>query len=378
MTTKPLAILLCKFRDQNRQPQRILFYRDFFTEGGSGKGGAFDYWLNVSDASIDLTGSKVFGWFKMPRFTGDVAGLTFPQDRETLVSWGVESAKANGVDLSPFFGVIVILNSPTDHGAAGERRVVLAYGPDDWEPTFVLHEMGHLLGLDHSWSADPDTVYGDSWDLMSAMRVWKFAGNFDRRAADPAPLSGPGLNAHNLERLGSLPSDRVWEAPGQGGTQIVPLAALNHPEADGFLVARIPATNHPPRTAYTFEFRRKDEWDRGIPKDTVLAHEIRTNGFSYLLSTATGPELQSGQEFRADNPKVRIRVTAIEAASSRAVLEITWLLNGLLTAGDPAGYLSNADTPRVDYRGTDGHVHEIYIDENGQWAHFDLSDGANP
>jgi hypothetical protein len=50
--------------------------------------------------------------------------------------------------------------------------------------------------------------------------------------------------------------------------------------------------------------------------------------------------------------------------------------------GDPHGYLSGGDVLRVDYRGEDGHIHELYIYiQGGQWAQFDLSaatDGPSP
>jgi hypothetical protein len=44
------------------------------------------------------------------------------------------------------------------------------------------------------------------------------------------------------------------------------------------------------------ESRRKDGWDEGIPRNTVLLHEIRPDGLSYLVREA-GPELTLGATY---------------------------------------------------------------------------------
>jgi hypothetical protein len=46
-------------------------------------------------------------------------------------------------------------------------------------------------------------------------------------------------------------------------------------------------------------------------------------------------------------------------------------------AGDPAGYIFTAqNTQHVDYRGTDGHIHELWWDTSG-WHHNDLTNAAS-
>jgi hypothetical protein len=165
------GIVLCKFNDRPLEPRPRQFYEALFTEAGAGLGTCFDYFQDVSNGRFDLTGSQVFGWFTMNHPSSDVTALTFPGDRWKLVQWGRDAAAANGVNLSPFNAVLVVLNFGVDHGDAGNGVVIVHQQPSLLEMTFICHEMGHGQGLPHSWSADPDTVYGDYWDIMSAMNV---------------------------------------------------------------------------------------------------------------------------------------------------------------------------------------------------------------
>ena len=52
-------------------------------------------------------------------------------------------------------------------GAAGNGIVIVHSDPALCEFGFICHEMGHGFGLPHTYSADPDTEYGDGWDVMS-------------------------------------------------------------------------------------------------------------------------------------------------------------------------------------------------------------------
>lgn len=298
MAKKPFAVILCKFSDQPQEPRTPGFYRNCFTEMGAGTGGAFDYWRDVSFGHLDLTGSKVFGWFTMNNHkVQDLPGL----GRNSFVSWGIDTARLNGVDLSPFFGIIVVFNVVTDSGASGGVQMVLGYKPNEWSPTFNSHEMGHLFGLDHSFGTGPTScgsgdsrpgAYCDRWDIMSAMNVWTFSNALGG--------NGPGLNAPYLDKLGCIPPNRIWTPPHPDFAGTITLAALNHPEAHGPLMIKIPRSSGPNpsvNSTYTVEFRQKTGWDAGIPNDTVLIHQVRSDGLSYLQKMATGPELFPGSEF---------------------------------------------------------------------------------
>ena len=79
------------------------------------------------------------------------------------------------------------------------------------------------------------------------------------------------------------------------------------------------ASSRPARpngSSYTVEFHRKAGWDRSIPRDAVTVHEVRSNTFSYLPST--GHNLGVNEQYVTPDPKLWIRVTAIDPATETA------------------------------------------------------------
>lgn len=318
---KPWAVILCRFSDLPRYtPHPVSFYKEAFTEAGAGTGREFSYFRRISYGKLDMTGSKVFGWFNMTNHsTKDLTTLKYPFDRHVLHDWGVETARAHQVDLKPFFGVLVVFNHSTDSGAAGGHRVVLGYNKKEWIPTFNEHELGHGFDLDHSWSARPDVEYGDRWDIMSAMNDFTFKG---RHGTD-----GPGMDAFNLNKLGCIPEKRIWRTDGKSGTHTITLAAVNAFDAKGYLMALIPPGAGTENT-YIVEFRRKSGWDVGIPHDTILVHELRKNGVCYLVSRndsreVGATEIRPGQLFSVAERKLTIKAGRFSPASGTARVTIT-------------------------------------------------------
>jgi hypothetical protein len=57
------AILLTRFNDDKAEPYRRERSAEIFTASGSGKWNMVDYFRDVSHGKLDLTGSKVFGWY---------------------------------------------------------------------------------------------------------------------------------------------------------------------------------------------------------------------------------------------------------------------------------------------------------------------------
>jgi hypothetical protein len=123
-----------------------------------------------------------------------------------------------------------------------------------------------------------------------------------------------------------MPPQRIWSTPGNNFSEWVTLDPLNQPPIGnhGFLVARIPPTATVPARAsgstYEVEFRRRAGWDIATPQDTVLVHEVRTNGLSYLQRV----QVLAGMQWAtpAPDPVVCLRVVGIDATQGSATVRL--------------------------------------------------------
>ena len=120
----PWAILLCKFKDDAREPLTRQLFEDLFTSSGIGKFNMVDYFRDMSHGVLDLGGSKVFGWFTLDKNRSEYTGSgANQQGRKDLIEWARQKAADNKVDLSKFFSVVVCMNVPTDLFGGGSGVV---------------------------------------------------------------------------------------------------------------------------------------------------------------------------------------------------------------------------------------------------------------
>lgn len=351
----PWAIILCHLSDRPPGPTSLQRYVDYFTKPGNGSPNAFDYWHDVSYGTGGLRGARVFGWLNLGHTTAELLAHSGSEQRVKAFNWGMEAVSANGIDLSAFPHRIVVLNGGgTDHGMA-RGGVLLVYADSTpLEPTFIFHEMGHGFSIDHSFGeqATPCTggdarpgAYCDGFDIMSAMNVVAFRDDQNR-------ISGPTLNAISRERLGWLHRSRVWNMPEVDFSETVILAALNRPAADGHLMAKFRAPSRDPvqqvPSTYTLEFREATSWDQGFPMDIVVIHEVRSDGFVRLLTSANGGVLQAGTDFAAPRSSVFVRLVNIDSPNHTATLRLWDAPEGSLRKedSDPRVYLIQNGTKR--------------------------------
>ncbi len=131
----------------------------------------------------------------------DVTLPMAPSNRAVGINAARAAAQGAGVDLDPYDGTIVFSFPGTgyDGGAYGSQ----VFLPATSDFTFFCHEVGHILGLDHSYGilttgADwidnglPDyfPVYGDPYDLMSSATFGASNPTSTRPAAD-VPAAHP-------------------------------------------------------------------------------------------------------------------------------------------------------------------------------------------
>ena len=183
-------------------------YEDLFTSSGVGKLNMVDFFRDMSHGQLDLSGSKVFGWYTLDKNRSDyLAGGDIEKGRGDLIKSARQAASKELTKKGPFFSVVVCMNVPTDL-FGGADGVVCDDGrwPDDnngpgmssLSPSLLGQEMGHGYGLAHSRADGSGSDYMDPWDVMSTtatpfMSPHPNFTDLDVRAR-PVFRLGPGLN----------------------------------------------------------------------------------------------------------------------------------------------------------------------------------------
>lgn len=312
MGSQKFAILLCKFSDSaETEPQPVGFFEDLFINRGTG--GLNDYWTDASLGAINLDGSRVFGWHTIDQKRDDY--IAARPDRWSKIKGAID---AFDLQLDDYAGFVALFNIGVGDSSASGKGVL--GGPSEYNVTFLAHETGHVLGLDHSydqstrktntWSAPGE--YWDEYDIMSAMNVFS---HWHQRFGQRGPL----LCAPNLNRMSWLPRNRVWTSPHPGSfSECLELVPLGHPELPGYLAAEI--------GPYTIEMRVPDRWDAGLSQACVLIHRMSGDNAMVLASDKENwvNEWQAGQTFGPNQVEMviaggtRIQVAALDAANMKA------------------------------------------------------------
>jgi hypothetical protein len=272
--------LLIKWNDHPEEPYPREFYENLFTEAGSGTNNMVDYFFTMSHETLDLTASEVFGWFTLDRPRTDYVGNAYPLpagtiDRNGLLDLARNAAASNGVDLSRYYGVVVVANTRTDLcGWLGGKAALC--DNDSLSPSLLGQEMGHGYGLQHSRVDGSTNDYQDPWDTMST------ASAYEAPSAAYTNI-GPGLNAANMSYMGWLDMDRVWTSSSGSFSQQIELRPLHRHDLPGLLAAKLPGTTG----GFFVEYRERTAWDASIPRSCVMVHRLQ-DGHSYRMLNAAG------------------------------------------------------------------------------------------
>lgn len=339
-TKKPWAVLLCKFKNNSSEPPAapgVLPFRtvceNFFTKTNAGFN-LVRFFSDMSHESIDISDSKVLGWYTL---NVNIIGRDqrgdpiFDKTQNEVVDLAKQAAIDSGVPLNTFVGVVVIMNVATGWAqgnlgwvAADWRRVdgrnfdgtLGPRVPGGGNGTEIFgQEMGHGFGLNHSRRDGSNADYQDKWDIMSTKNAYS--------AADQSYAArGPGLNAANMRSLGWLDKSRVWRV-GSGGNGVIQLRPLHRHDLPGFLAAEFP----PFGKDFVVEFRARDRWDAGVPRSAVLVHQFY-GGHSYIMSGLSGSQdLVVGDTFESGSspflPTKRVDVLSIDENDQIATVRLS-------------------------------------------------------
>jgi Lamin Tail Domain len=286
------CVVLCRFRDANGDLTDTLaepnFYQRYFFD--SGNEGLRDYYADVTHGRTNLVGD-VFGWLDIGHTLAEHGALMGQAQRVQAFNWGIAAATAAGVQVNTYPRQVVVVNANTDWGGVSGGRSMLL--PDaasaTWDHARAMHEFGHVLGLDDSFSTTVDAAgnvvdsrYLDVHCIMSyATTGSRYQTTFLGRPME----AGPGLNGVYTNQLGGVPISRLRVVSAMGADVNVTLAPLGHPEEEGDLLIQIPPTLARPKT-YWVEFHDRTKWDRAIPNPRVAIHETRAgSGGAFLLNT---------------------------------------------------------------------------------------------
>jgi M6 family metalloprotease-like protein len=302
---QPIAVVLCKFTDRTGEPHPQSYYQNMFSETGAGQSGVFDYWKDNSYGQLDLTGTVVKGWYTVPKTVAEWNALP----RNGKVDACATQADPD-IDFSKYAGVVTLTNQtgfqedlfgagpPTAINGTTYANLGRMDSEEDQQFNGILHESAHLLRIQHSriLSQTPQQDdYGDQYDIGSCLGCY---GTTSPWGANGFRGAGPGSNVVQRDTAGWIAAGRKTELLNGGScTQSsIQLAALNHPEAAGFLEATIPASIFIKKIGtsttsdhYAVELRERSGWDAGIPADSVLVHLHGQDTYSYLVDQSGLP-----------------------------------------------------------------------------------------
>jgi hypothetical protein len=288
---KKALFLKCKFKDETAEMNTAQFYKDL-------TGRLVDYFADNTYGGLDLSDSVLKpNWIQM-----DLETTSQPRREEV----GAECVKQAG-GMAGFDMAVIFQNKWTDWGAKGVYASVRQDAHDVW---VTAHEMAHVLGWKVHPKGEAGNGYGDAWDPMSARTRGHVYTNW------LGVNEGPGLGVHNRLLQGHLPAFRTKTISSGSGAAGIKLAALNRPEANGYLSIRInTAGSH----YYLVSYRERSGYDRGIPNDAVLVHKV--DGADYYLMESGGAERTAGASYVTPDG-ITIAVSAIDAASHRATVDV--------------------------------------------------------
>lgn len=323
------------------------YISDFLTTAGQGTGNATDYFSDISYGAISFDVSRTVGWYTVPFAKAAYPGRT--QAWQQCIQ-AIPQSDASQINFGALHGIIAFWNDWKDAGAcstAGAPQPVTILGqtfnlscvvldPAGLWTAFAAHELGHGLGLPHSFDSKGSSCNGapgeycDPFDIMSALNTQQFSNpNYPPNlngvlGNQGGPGAGPGMNVPNLLQLGVLPPTRIatYEV-GQYQYKAYTISALSHPETGQPLTVELIGDDS--NDIFTLEYRQTDGWDQQLASNCVIIHEYKktSQNISFLQDGANDGRWLAGTSWRNDTLGVVVTVQNISPQNYTATVLIS-------------------------------------------------------
>ncbi|VDO94320.1 unnamed protein product [Soboliphyme baturini] len=234
--TAPWTLLLCKLKDNDREPKSSAWFKEWFNND-SKEGSVTQFFRDVSNGMYTVYAAETYGWFKVPFDKAEVRRLALADhtlgdindvDRKTAL----KTKELCTMFARFYFGIklssraITFTNSQNIALFCRQRGILIS--TSYFMTSALTHEMCHSFHVGHSFSNRNVKVYphadvgeyDDLYDLMSTSNAFSYWSQYGS--------TGPGLNGPHLDYLGWLPSNRVlfFNAAKSSFPQTLHLASL--------------------------------------------------------------------------------------------------------------------------------------------------------
>jgi M6 family metalloprotease-like protein len=312
---------------------------------GSSYPGMHHYWREVSYGSVDLTGSRVVGWYQLqqPMVYYFQDGNSSQPNLGRIFQDCTAAAQAD-ISFSEFAGINIQLNGRRGLAYGGSYTATLDGSTRPYHATWLVsigagsatyvHEMGHSFGFAHH------TPGSSRWHPLAAGFRWDTSIQWPGSSSPRNSIATHPI-APDKESAGWIPSARTFIAAA-GSSQSMILERLANPTAtSSYLLARL-ASHGTSGTVYTAEARQDvGDYDAALPGNAVIIHAVDPQCYSLFVfrddcvilvshggdgDPVTQTMWRPGEEFQDSLRGVSIRVDSATTNGFGVTLTRGWLL----------------------------------------------------